>query len=116
MLETLKWIAASAQNFLTVAGLMFIAAYCFRMVLDGLPQADQPKKSWLATLLKPLTARGYSADLDGGPKAPPRGGSATAKARPTGNVRAPSDGAKLGEPPHQGTGGRQYNEAGDRIK
>ena len=104
MLETLKWIAASEQNFLTVAGLMFIAAYCSRMVLDGLPQADRPKKSWLATLLKPLIARGYSADLDGGPKAPPRGGSATAKARPTGNVHPPRDGAGLGEPPHQGTG------------
>jgi hypothetical protein len=103
MLETLKWIADSEQNFLTVAGLMFIAAYCSRMVLDGLPQADPPKKSWLATLLKPLIARGYSADLDEGPKVPPSGRSATA--RPTGNAHPPRDGA--GEPPHQGTGGQK---------
>ena len=107
MLETLKWIAASDENFVTVAGLMLIAALCARTVLEALPRAKPPKKSWLAALLRPLMARGYSADLDGGPKAPPRGGSATAKARPTGNVRAPRDGAELGEPPHQGTGGRK---------
>jgi hypothetical protein len=107
MLETLKWIAANDENFVTVAGLMVIAALCIRIVLEDLPRAERPKKSWLAALLKPLMARGYSADLDGGPKAPPRGGSATAKAQPTGNVHAPRDGAELGAPPHQGSGGQK---------
>ena len=49
---------------------------------------------------------GYSA-RDNSPKVPPVGGSATAKARPTGNVRPSSDGTELGEPPHQGSGGRK---------
>ena len=49
---------------------------------------------------------GYSA-RDNLPKVPPVGGSATAKVRPTGNVRPSSDGAELGEPPHQSSGGRK---------
>jgi hypothetical protein len=63
------------------------------------------KKSWCKALLKPLIVCGYSGDLDGGPKASPRGGSA--KAQPTGNVHSPRDGAELGEPPHQGTGAQK---------
>ena len=63
------------------------------------------KKSWCKALLKPLIMRGYSGDLDEGPKVPPRGRSATV--RPTGNVRPSRGGAELGEPPHQGTGAQK---------
>jgi hypothetical protein len=52
---------------------------------------------------------GYSA-RDNLPKVPPSGTSATVKlpkVAPTGNVRPSSDRTELGEPPHQGSGGRK---------
>jgi hypothetical protein len=52
---------------------------------------------------------GYSA-RDNSPKVAPSGTSATVKlpkVAPTGNVRPSSDRTELGEPPHQGSGGRK---------